>query len=140
MDNLSNEALDTYMATNRQRLTISIPLVKKIRLFLWGKMRDLTTTEMAERILIDRVSNPDNWDEAVKDMQQEAAIAQKPLHDYVKDLLREEFKDLPVDSIDWAPLIGSSKNTAAEQLLSMLEANQIPEAIELLKRLQAEDK
>jgi len=124
------------VANNRQRITLSIPLAKRIRLFLLGRTIDLTTTEMAERILIDAVSNPDNWDEALKDMQQEAAIAQKPLQDYVKDLLREEFKDLPVDSIDWAPILDNSADTFVKQIIDLLEGNQIAEAINLLKSVE----
>lgn len=97
------------MATKdeRKRIAIDIPLVKQIRLYLWAASRGTTKTDMAGRIVIDRVSNVDNWNEVIRDLRQEAAIAQMPITEYVASLLRGEFKDLDVDNIDWTPLLES---------------------------------
>lgn len=128
------------MADNkRRRISIEIPLVKEIRLFLWAQARGLTKTEMAERIVIDRVSNPDNWDEAVKDLKQEAAIAQMPLSQYVATLLKSEF-ELPTEDIDWTPLLQSSEQTLIDEIIAALEeapeTTSLPEAIAMIKNMR----
>lgn len=92
---------------DRKRIAIDIPLVKQIRLFLWAASRGTSKTDMAGRIVIDRVSNADNWNEVIRDLRQEAAIAQMPMTSYIANLLRGEFKELDVDNIDWSPLIES---------------------------------
>ena len=89
----------------RRRIAIELPLVKEIRLYLWAKARGLSKTEMVERIVIDRVSNADNWAEVIRDLRQDAAIQRKDLKEYVADLLRDEFDFLAVDEIDWSPLL-----------------------------------
>lgn len=119
----------------RRRISIEIPLVKEIRLFLWGKARGLTKTEMAERIVIDRVSVSDNWDEAIKDLRQEAAIAEMTLSAYVVELLKEEF-DLPVDRIDWSPIIEGSHQSIVNEVIELFEAGNQDEALSLLKTLK----
>lgn len=123
---------------SRKRIQADIPMVKKIRLYLWGVARGLTKTEMAERILIDRVSNVDNWQEVVRDLKIEAAIAQIPLQEYVCQLLSKdnEFSTLPLEDIDWLPLLQSGE-PSPDRLIQLLEQGNIDEAIAYLKGLKS---
>ena len=122
---------------SRKRIQADIPMVKKIRLYLWGVARGLTKTEMAERILIDRVSNVDNWQEVIKDLKIEAAIAQMPLQEFVCQLLSKdnEFSTLPLQDIDWLPLL-QSEEPSTDNLLKLLEEGNIKDAIAYLKSLK----
>ena len=123
---------------SRKRIQADIPMVKKIRLYLWGAARGLTKTEMAERILIDRVSNVDNWQEVVRDLKIEAAIARMPLQEFVCQLLSKdnEFSALPLQDIDWLPLL-QSEEPSTDALLKLLEEGNIEGAIAYLKSLKS---
>lgn len=58
------------MARKRdRRFPVNLPIVKEIRLSLWGHTRGVSKTRMAEAILIDKVSNADNWNEVCRDLR-----------------------------------------------------------------------
>lgn len=90
-----------------RRFPINLPIVKEIRLLLWGYTRGVSKTRMAEAILIDRVSNTDNWDEVCKDLRQEAAILKIPVEELIKQVLKaDKYEELiDVDEIDWSGLL-----------------------------------
>lgn len=95
-------------ARNRdRRFPINLPIVKEIRLSLWGHTRGVSKTRMAEAILIDRVSNADNWSEVCKDLRQEAAIRKIPVEELIKEILKSDgYEDaIDVDDIDWSCLM-----------------------------------
>lgn len=90
-----------------RRFPINLPIIKEIRLSLWGYTRGVSKTRMAEAILIDRVSNSDNWNEVCKDLRQEAAILKIPVEELIKQILKADKYDesIDVDDIDWTYMI-----------------------------------
>ncbi len=92
------------MANKRdRRFSVNLPLVKEIRLILWGHTRGVSKTRMAEAILIDRVSNDGNWEEVCQDLRQEAAINQRTVKELITDILTNNgLNDVfEVDGVDW---------------------------------------
>ncbi|WGV29205.1 hypothetical protein [Halotia branconii] len=92
------------MANKRdRRFSVNLPLVKEIRLILWGHTRGVSKTRMAEAILIDRVSNDGNWEEVCQDLRQEAAINQRTVKELITDILTNNGLDdvFEVDAVDW---------------------------------------
>lgn len=94
-----------------RRFPINLPIVKEIRLSLWGYTRGVSKTRMAEAILIDRVSNSDNWNEVCKDLRQEAAILKIPVEELIKQILKADKYDesIDVDDIDWTYMIDNGE-------------------------------
>lgn len=90
-----------------RRFPVNLPIVKEIRLSLWGHTRGVSKTRMAEAILIDRVSSADNWDEVCKDLWQEAAILKIPVEELIKQILKADKYDesIDVDDVNWSCLI-----------------------------------
>ncbi|WP_237996541.1 hypothetical protein [Nostoc sp. UHCC 0870] len=90
-----------------RRFPVNLPIVKEIRLSLWGHTRGVSKTRMAEAILIDRVSNADNFSEVCRDLRQEAAILKIPVEELIKQILKADGYDesIDVDGIDWSCLM-----------------------------------
>ncbi|MCC5633805.1 hypothetical protein LC613_41030 [Nostoc sphaeroides CHAB 2801] len=92
------------MADKRdRRFSVNLPLVKEIRLILWGHTRGVSKTRMAEAILIDRVSSDGNWREVCQDLKQEAAINNSTVSELVADILKNNgLKDVfDIETVDW---------------------------------------
>jgi hypothetical protein len=66
---------------------------------------------MAEAILIDRVSDADNWDEVCKDLRQEAAILKIPVEELIQQILKADGYDesIDVDGVDWSCLMDNGE-------------------------------
>jgi hypothetical protein len=66
---------------------------------------------MAEAILIDRVSNADNWSEVCKDLQQEAAIRKVPVEELIKEILKADGyeESIDVEGVDWLCLLDNKE-------------------------------
>ncbi|RCJ38688.1 hypothetical protein A6770_39485 [Nostoc minutum NIES-26] len=94
-----------------RRFPVNLPIVKEIRLSLWGYTRGVSKTRMAEAILIDRVSSADNWNEVKKDLQQEAAILKIPVEELVKQVLKADGYDesIDVEGVDWSCLMDNGE-------------------------------
>lgn len=94
-----------------RRFPVNLPIVKEIRLSLWGHTRGVSKTRMAEAILIDRVSSADNWNEVCKDLRQEAAILKIPVEELVKQVLKADGYDesIDVDGVDWSCLMDNGE-------------------------------
>lgn len=61
---------------------------------------------MAEAIIIDRVSNSDNWDEVCRDLRQEAAIKNVPPDQLIREILKDDYGDVfDMDEVDWGCLL-----------------------------------
>jgi len=62
---------------------------------------------MAEAILIDRVSNADNWNEVCRDLQQEAAIRKIPVEELIKEVLKADGYEESIDleGVNWNCLL-----------------------------------
>ncbi len=72
---------------------------------------------MAEAILIDRVSNADNWDEVCKDLRQEAAIRKIPVEELIKEILKADGyqESVDVDNVDWSCLVENTEPDLEEK-------------------------
>ena len=116
------------------RVGIQITQVNEVRLALWGRSRGTTKTDMGGRIIADRVNAVENWDEVIRNLRIEAAIAQMSLQDYVAAVLREEFPDLDVDAIDWTPLLEASPKAALQEALRLLRGGDVDGAINAIER------
>lgn len=94
-----------------RRFPVNLPIVKEIRLSLWGHTRGVSKTRMAEAILIDRVSSADNWNEVCKDLRQEAAILKIPVEELVKQVLKADGYDesIDVEGVDWSCLMDNGE-------------------------------
>ncbi len=94
-----------------RRFPVNLPIVKEIRLSLWGHTRGVSKTRMAEAILIDRVSNADNWSEVCKDLQQEAAIRKVPVEELIKEILKADGyeESIDVEGVDWLCLLDNKE-------------------------------
>ncbi|MEC4815706.1 MAG: hypothetical protein SAK29_20885 [Scytonema sp. PMC 1069.18] len=94
-----------------RRFPVNLPIVKEIRLSLWGHTRGVSKTRMAEAILIDRVSNADNWNEVCKDLRQEAAIRQITVEELIKEILKADgYEDsIDIDNVDWSCLLNNQE-------------------------------
>lgn len=92
-----------------RRFPVNLPIVKEIRLSLWGHTRGVSKTRMAEAILIDRVSNADNWKEVCKDLRQEASILKIPVEELIQQILKADGYDesIDVDGVDWSCLMNN---------------------------------
>jgi hypothetical protein len=90
-----------------RRFPINLPIVKEIRLSLWAYTRGVSKTRMAEAIVIDRVSNANNWDEVCRDLRQEAAIRQVPVEELVKEILRADGYEeaIDIEGVNWGCLV-----------------------------------
>lgn len=99
----------------QRRFSVSMPLIKEIRLALWAHTRGVSKTRMAEAILVDRVSSEGNWNEVCQDLRQEAAINQLELNDLIKEILKSNgYGDVvELDNINWTEFLSNEK--AAEQ-------------------------
>lgn len=94
-----------------RRFPVNLPIIKEIRLSLWGHTRGVSKTRMAEAILIDRVSNADNWDEVCKDLKQEAAIRKMTPEELIKEILKADGyeESIDVDRIHWTSLLNNEE-------------------------------
>lgn len=90
-----------------RRFPVSLPIAKEIRLSLWGHTRGVSKTRMAEAILIDKVSNADNWDEVCRDLQQEATIRKISVEELIKEVLKADGYDESIDleGVNWSCLL-----------------------------------
>jgi hypothetical protein len=73
---------------------------------------------MAEAILIDSVSNADNWNEVCKDLRQEAAIRKISIEELIKEILTTDGyeESIDVDGIDWTCLTNNEEPDIAEEV------------------------
>jgi len=73
---------------------------------------------MAEAILIDRVSNADNWNEVCKDLRQEAAIRKIPIEELIKEILTTDGYEESIDvgGIDWTCLMNNEEPDIPEEV------------------------
>ena len=116
------------------RVGIQITQVNEVRLALWGRSRGTTKTDMAGRIIADRVNAVENWDEVIRNLRVEAAMAKMPLQDYVVSILKEDFPDLDVEAIDWTPLLETSPKAALQEALRLLRGGDVDGAINAIER------
>lgn len=101
-----------------RRFSLNIPLVKEIRLILWGHTRGVSKTRMAEAIIIDRVSSDGNWREVCQDLRQEADINHIPVTQLIADILKDNgLKDVfDVENVDWEKFLVDESAFKEEQL------------------------
>ena len=101
-----------------RRFPVNLPIVKEIRLSLWAHTRGVSKTRMAEAILIDKVSNADNWNEVCRDLWQEAAIRKIPVEELIKEILQSDGyeESIELDGVDWSCLLDSEEPLIVEQL------------------------
>ncbi|MEH2151711.1 hypothetical protein [Nostoc sp.] len=106
------------MADKRdRRFSVNLPLVKEIRLILWGHTRGVSKTRMAEAILIDRVSSDGNWREVCQDLKQEAAINHSTVSELIADILKNNgLKDvLDIETVDWETFLVDESTIPTEE-------------------------
>ena len=106
------------MADKRdRRFSVNLPLVKEIRLILWGHTRGVSKTRMAEAILIDRVSSDGNWREVCQDLKQEAAINHSTVSELVADILKNNgLKDVfDIETVDWETFLVDESTIPTEE-------------------------
>ncbi|BAZ16050.1 hypothetical protein NIES4071_79250 [Calothrix sp. NIES-4071] len=98
------------MARKRdRRFPINLPIVKEIRLSLWGHTKGVSKTRMAEAILIEKVSSEDNWNEVCRDLRQEAAVRKIPVEELIKEVLQSDGyeESIELDGVDWTCLLNN---------------------------------
>ena len=106
------------MADKRdRRFSVNLPLVKEIRLILWGHTRGVSKTRMAEAILIDRVSSEGNWREVCQDLKQEAAINHSTVSELIADILKNNgLKDVfDIETVDWETFLVDESTIPTEE-------------------------
>ena len=100
--------MESNIRRRDRRYQVVLPLIKDIRLTLWGHTRGVSKTRMSEAILIDRVSNKDNWNEVCKDLQQEAALNNTTVPELIKSILKSgNYEGVDIDNVDWSFLVDS---------------------------------
>lgn len=74
---------------------------------MWGHTRGVSKTRMAEAILIEKVSNADNWNEVCRDLRQEAAVRKISVEELIKEVLQSDGyeESIELDSVDWSCLL-----------------------------------
>lgn len=94
-----------------RRFPVNLPIIKEIRLSLWGHTRGVSKTRMAESILIDFISNADNWNEVTKDLLTEATIRKIPVEELIKEILQSDGyeESIELDGVNWSCLLDNSK-------------------------------
>ncbi|MDF5728916.1 MAG: hypothetical protein PUP92_13040 [Rhizonema sp. PD38] len=107
-----------------RRFPVSLPIVKEIRLSLWGYTSGVSKTRMAEAILIDRVSNADNWALVCRDLLQEAAIRKIPVEELIKSVLKADgYEDsIDLEGVNWSCLL-DGKDPQLEETSDEQEEN-----------------
>lgn len=100
-----------------RRFPVNLPIVKEIRLSLWGHTRGVSKTRMAEAILIDRVSNADNWIEVCRDLRTEAAIRKIPVEELIQEILQSDGyeESIELDGVDWSCLLDDEEPLIVEE-------------------------
>lgn len=101
-----------------RRFPINLPIVKEIRLSLWGHTRGVSKTRMAEAILIEKVSNADNWNEVCRDLRQEAAVRKISVEELIKEVLQSDGyeESIELDGVDWNCLLDDQEPLIVEEL------------------------
>jgi hypothetical protein len=106
------------MARKRdRRFPVNLPIVKEIRLSLWGHTRGVSKTRMAEAILIEKVSNADNWNEVCRDLRQEAAVRKISVEELIKEVLQSDGyeESIELDGVDWTCLLDNEDPLIPEE-------------------------
>lgn len=100
-----------------RRFPVNLPIVKEIRLSLWGHTRGVSKTRMAEAILIEKVSNADNWNEVCRDLRTEAAIRKISVEELIKEVLQSDGyeESIELDGVDWNCLLDSEEVLIASE-------------------------
>lgn len=106
------------MARKRdRRFPVNLPIVKEIRLSLWGHTRGVSKTRMAEAILIEKVSSSDNWNEVCRDLRQEAAVRKISVDELIKEVLQSDGyeESIELDGVDWTCLLDNEDPLIPEE-------------------------
>lgn len=90
-----------------RRFPVNLPIIKEMRLSLWGHTRGVSKTRMAEAILIERLSDGDSWNDVCQDLRTEAAIRNVPVEELIKEILASDGYDESIDmeEVDWSCLL-----------------------------------
>lgn len=95
-----------------RRFSVNLPLLKEVRLSLFGHAYNESKTGMAERIIIEKVSGTCDWGEIQKELRQEAALLGIPVEQLIREVLEADGYGtiIDLDGVDLTVLLDDEES------------------------------